>query len=308
MRMDDNMESKWKYYNHAAVPLTPPHQAPDFGPLEDGSIWNIDGKKPLLVRYTSDWGCKDYTGWWYVLRDTPFDISQLKTKRRYEITRGMRFFDVRAIRPSEYADALATVQEKALLSYTGKKRVRFNRMSFVQSISKNDERIDEGKLLFFAAFRRETKELCGFNYAYVHASYANLAVQKAIPEQEKYGLNAALVYAVLEALSEKLANGFYLTDGARSINHETHFQNYLEKYFGFRKVSCRLHIIYASRIRWMMRLLYPVRRLIWRWPKFHLLGAVLKMDEIARGDEKFLSDNVSGGSMIPSASPEPSDV
>lgn len=53
-----------------------------------------------------------------------------------------------------------------------------------------------------------------------------------------------------------------------------------------------------SRIRWLMRLLYPFRRLIWRLSehdkKLHLLGAVLKMDEIARGDEGGSPANVPG--------------
>lgn len=302
----------WKYYNHAAIPTTPPNVVPDLQPLEDGTIWRIDGKKPLLARYITDWDCEGPTGWWHVVRDTPFDISKLKTKRRYEITRGMRFFNVHEIRPSEYVSALAAVQERALFSYPKKNRYPFDRKSFVQGISKLDKRIAKGELKVFAAFRRETEELCGFNYVFVHPSYADLAVQKTIPEQEKYGLNAALVYAVLEALSERLAKGIYLTDGARSINHETHFQDYLEKYFGFRKVSCHLHVVYAPRIHWLIRLLFPFRRIVWSLgehnKKLHLLGAVLKMDEIARGDKGGSPANVPDRCNVPPVVNEASDV
>ena len=43
----------WKYYNHAAIPTTPPHIEPDLTPIKDGTIWKIDGS-PLLARWTTD--------------------------------------------------------------------------------------------------------------------------------------------------------------------------------------------------------------------------------------------------------------
>lgn len=33
----------WKYYNHAAVPITAPHETPNIAPIEDGSIWKSGG-------------------------------------------------------------------------------------------------------------------------------------------------------------------------------------------------------------------------------------------------------------------------
>ena len=46
----------WKYYVRAAIPSTPPHIEVDVEPLNDGRIWNLDGK-PLLARWDSDWDC-----------------------------------------------------------------------------------------------------------------------------------------------------------------------------------------------------------------------------------------------------------
>lgn len=31
----------WKYYNHAAIPTTAPHEEPNIIPIKDGSIWKI---------------------------------------------------------------------------------------------------------------------------------------------------------------------------------------------------------------------------------------------------------------------------
>lgn len=42
----------WKYYNHAAIPTTPPHEIPDLSPIEDGTIWSdLAGEKIFLRRH-----------------------------------------------------------------------------------------------------------------------------------------------------------------------------------------------------------------------------------------------------------------
>lgn len=34
---------QWRYYNHAAVPTTAPHEKVDLEPLIDGSVWKLRG-------------------------------------------------------------------------------------------------------------------------------------------------------------------------------------------------------------------------------------------------------------------------
>lgn len=74
--------------------------------------------------------------------------------------------------------------------------------------------------------------------------FVELTVQKTKPAFEKYEVNASLVDGMLTAYSDKLGKGLYIYDGMKSINHETHFQDYLEKYFGFRKAYCELNVSY----------------------------------------------------------------
>lgn len=50
----------------------------------------MDGK-PYLARWTSSFDCGHETNWWYVIKDTPFDINELKKKRRYEIRKGNNY-------------------------------------------------------------------------------------------------------------------------------------------------------------------------------------------------------------------------
>ena len=74
----------WIYYNRAALPTVSPKDEPDTAPVRSGEIWKTDGH-PLLARWTTEFDCGCETEWWYVVKDTPFDIGSLKAKRRYEI-------------------------------------------------------------------------------------------------------------------------------------------------------------------------------------------------------------------------------
>ena len=114
---------KWKYYNHAMIPTTAPHEIPDLQVLKDGAIWKIERQKiPLLVRWTTEFDCDNETQWWYVIKDTPFNILDLKAKRRYEINKGKKNFEVRRVKASEYAEDLFKIQMKALASWPEKYR------------------------------------------------------------------------------------------------------------------------------------------------------------------------------------------
>lgn len=276
----------WKYYNHAAVPSIAPHEKPNLDPIKDGSVWSVDGKKPLFACYTTDWDCDYDTGWWYIIKDTPFDISLLKTKRRYEITKALRFFDIKEIRPTEYADSLADVQEQAFSAYPAKYRPIFSKGSFIKSLQNWNKQIESGSLKVFGAFFKETNELAGYSYIIINETYLNFAVQKTKPNYEKFNVNAALVYGVLESFKEKISKDYYICDGARSINHETRFQDYLEKYFGFRKAYCKLNTAYPPLSKFAITLLRPFQRFIdflgHHFGLFHQISAILKIDGIAR--------------------------
>ena len=138
------------------------------------------------------------------------------------------------------------------------------------------------------AFDRGSEKLCGYALLSKESeTYVDFKVMRTNPECEKKGVNAALVEGVLRYFNSFFANGGYICDGARSINHETAFQDYLEKYFGFRKAYCKLHITYNPKLRWIIRLVYPIRKLLVRLDdvgRIHELNSVLRMEEIVRKD------------------------
>lgn len=271
----------WKYYNHAAIPTTAPHDKPELQPIEDGSIWKLENV-PLLARWTTEFDSEHDTNWWYVIKDTPFDISSLKAKRRYEINKGMDNYKVIEIDPLNYKEELYGVQVAAFSAYPEKYRPTVKKTSFFEDIDKWKQYVVLG------AFFRENNELSGYALLSKESEhYTDFKVLKTKPNHERNAVNAALVEGVLRYFKTFLVNGGYICDGARSIQHETAFQDYLEKYFNFRKAYCKLHIVYRPKVGWIVKLAYPLRKLFIMFDKinlFHQINAVLKMEEITRID------------------------
>ena len=273
----------WKYYNHAAIPTTAPHEDVDVQPIADGTIWKMPGA-PLLARWTTEFDCGYETNWWYVIKDTPFDINALKSKRRYEINKGTKNFDVKEIEATDYAEELYAVQISAFSAYPEKYRPTVNKGVFMSSVKQWNHYVCVG------AFWRETNELCGYALLTRESEkYTALNVLKTKPECEKFGVNAALVVGILQIFDLFLTIGGYICDGTRNVNHETNFQDYLEKYFGFRKAYCKLHIRYNHKMKWIIKLTYHIRWFLLKFDRIgivHSLNAVLRMEAIYREDNK----------------------
>ena len=270
----------WRYYNHAMVPACAPHEKVNTDAVINGEIWqNCNGEGyPLLARWTSDFDCGYETEWWYVIKDQPFEIDKIRSELRRRIKKGSSYFEVRYINSSEYAEQLADVQITAFSAYPEKYRPVVDREKTINGF-KSDK---NGK--YYAAFKRDTGEMCAYVILNPKGQYMNLSVEKSKPQYEKLQVNAAMIYGVLDAEKEFLKTG-YICDCERNVNHETAFPDYLIKYFGFRKAYCKLHMAYRPWFEVLIRCLYPFRGLLRNFDSIglvHQANAVLKMEEIAR--------------------------
>ena len=277
----------WRYYNHAMIPDLPPHKKVDLTSIESREIWkNTEGKRPLFARWTSNFDCGYETNWWYCIKDEPLDILKLNSNYRYKINKGCKLFNVKKINPIEYIDALYDVFIEAFSSWPDKYRPEFN---YDDAINLFKKLSNDPTMVCYGAFYKKNNELCGFMQVPTYNSYVELQVQRVKPSYEKYQINAALIYKVLSDCKEKLDKGAYVCDGERNILHETHFQDYLEKYFGFRKAYCKLNIDYNPKIKWIVKLIYPLRKIFYKFDNnklFHNINGVMKMEEIIRQDKK----------------------
>ena len=237
----------------------------------------------VLIRYTTDYDNCETQDWWYVIKDNPYDISKLKSKQRWVVKQGEKNFDVKLIDPISYKEEIFNVAVAAFSAYPVKYRPVLIREQYYKDIEawKN--------YTVYGAFFRETGLLAGFCVLIDNGSYIGFAIQKTNPEYERYQVNAALIYRFLLDFTDELSNGKYICNGARNILHETGFNDYLIKYFGFRKAYCKLNLIISPKIKWFISLMFPFRKLFYKFDnigKIHQMNGIFRMKEVILAQKK----------------------
>ena len=186
---------------------------------------------------------------------------------------------MKEINPLDFKEEIYEVYKKAVSSYLRKSYKLEIKEIFIEKM-KNWKNFK-----VYGAFSKESKELSSYVLLIVNDSYTSFSVLKSIPKYEKMGVNAAVVSYILEEYNQKLNKNFYICDGERNILHETYFQNYLEKYFGFRKVYCKLNLEYRSIFLIIIKILFPFRNILRKINNiliFQKINSILYMEEIRK--------------------------
>jgi len=278
--MSGNGKTGWHLYNHALIPDCAPNETAFTPALDNPALWKAG--RPLLARWTEDFDCGTEKSWWYCVCDKPFDLQSLKSKRRTVIRNALKYCEVLRCNPMLHEAAMLEIYNTARSSYTRADSRPQNPEAFHRNLKALCSDPDTS---FYLCFFRENGCLIGYSIVKDYAGYCAYQVQKVLPSYERFQPNAALVHAVLEDRADRLGSDFYVCDGARNVNHDTNFQAYLEKYFGFRKAYCCLRIRYRRGIGLFVHLLYPMRAVLRRMDRFrfvHLVNSVLIMETIRR--------------------------
>lgn len=279
------MNSGWEYYNHALVPTTPPHADPDTSWMKERRKWKeLAGTAgyPLFARWTTDFDCQEETQWWCLIKDTPFDIMSLKSNRRSIITRGLKRVDVKAIVPADYAGQMANVLIKAWKSYdTDYKEGDDRRKLTEEFLALREDRL--GNSEYLGAFLKDTDTLIGYSIYNIFEDWIEYSVVKTDPEYLNTQVNAALAYYGLERYMRPGIR--YIHGGWRTMIHDSNYQDYLLKNFGYRKAYCHLHIKYRGWMGLAVAVLYPFRHVLkkFSWNKrIYPVWCTLRQEEIRR--------------------------
>lgn len=276
------MLKDWKYYNHALISAKLPHEVPNLDRIKDKKFWKNKNGYCVLARYTTEFDCKNITNWWYCIKDTPFDIAELKAKRRYEINKGKKNFEIKKFEPLEIEDDFYEVETSAYSEYPLKYRP-----IITKEVIHSELLIYKSKPhhIFYGAFDKETGKLEGYTVIGITENVLMLGKQKCNPKYESKGIKAALINGIIEDYNSKISSNFYICDGERPIFHETKFQEYLIKYFNFRKAYSKLNIQYNPQVKYIINILYLLRKILIKLDDFkliHNINGILKMEEIVR--------------------------
>jgi hypothetical protein len=281
-------ELNWRYYNHALLPNCTPHEEADVEILKSKSFWKqFMPNRPLFACWTSHFDCNYETGWWYCILDKPFDINALSSNRRSKINQAIRNFNVCIIDVKKYAKQMFNVHQSAWKTY-----YKTGTFDIEQECFCNE--VEQWKELVFGAFDKESNQLAAYYKVKINPTYIELVTLKSNPDLEKKRVNLAIMYFVYNYFRKDIEQGKYLCGGSRNIYHQTNFQEFRENNFGFRKAYTHLHIQYAPFIAPIVKILYPFRKIIKKFPFTftNRLSGVLLLEEVCREQRKDFSGTI----------------
>ena len=265
---------KWYYYQGALLPRIPPHYEVELTKSEQKELLKIS--KALFLRYTSKWNRKE-SEFWYIIKDKKEDLNSYKSKVRNQIKKGLKNSIVKRVEKGIIINDGYPVYSEAFKNYS----------TFHQSLSKEEfqQSIKNSKDEFWAVYNKENI-LIAYANNFIEESMCHYNSMKFHPKF----LNLYSSYALIYTMNEYYLNQekyLYVNDGARSIAHDTNIQYFLIKKFNFKKVYCKLNIIYRWDIKIVISLLYPFRSIIKKLNSHisNKVSIVLKQEEIRRSFE-----------------------
>lgn len=236
----------WRLYKGVLVPASP---VPEFLHLElpEAKQLLLESKADF-IRWSSD-PCEGETSWWWVVCGH-YDLADLTSKMRNQINRGHRKCTVRRID----AEWLAENGYRCFKS-------AYRRYRHAAPLSEGQFRAEilqtvgyESLFEFWGVFFEE--QLVGYVLCVVEDGKG---VATVFIKYDPALLQHYPAYAMTDALlSHYVAErGMPLSNGTRSIGHDTSIQDFLLK-FGFKRQYCRLNIVYAPLLELGVRLAYPL--------------------------------------------------
>jgi hypothetical protein len=194
------------------------------------------------------------------------------TNTRNQIKKGLKHFQIKIIDKSTVLNegyniySLAVKNQKSLFKFKTKD-------IFISDLA--------GEWEFWGIYFE--KALIGYSQNKILKGSCDYSSIKIDPAYRKRYPSYALFFLMNKYyLYEKKLN--YVSDGARSIVHQSNIQDFLIKKFKFRKAFCYLHIIYSPRMKTLVNMLYPFRSIFYKinFTLSKKIGIVLKQEEIIR--------------------------
>lgn len=281
-----NNDNGWRCYQHCYIRKdyeTPVQKQLKFSQIEKQYLQDNEKKdKAFFAQYITAFDVTTPTKWWFTIKDDEYNLSTVKSKRRYEITKAKKFCYSKTINACDYTEQLFECYKESFTAYPEKYRpTYFDIEEFKTECEKWDS--DRNQKVY-AVFYTETNMLIGFCIVIERGKFLNLSQVKTNPNYEKYNSNAALIDYMLNDWNTRLSESdIIISNGSRNIKHETNFNAYLEKYFGFRKAYCNLKIVYKFPFGIIIKLLKPFKKIIMNSNNSILynLYCVLKLDDFA---------------------------
>ena len=269
----------WRHHFKSLLPLSMPHIDPRLSHnkaqqlVRDRGVW--------FLRWETEFDSNKPSDWWHVIKDEPEDTDALSANTRSKVRRGNKKYTVTPIDTLKIKSDFYSIYLQTFASYsTIEKPANYQTFkTAIDGLPKETEfwcisEIDSGKIVGFS------ENLMRDNACF----YLSIWI---IPLAKQKYAGYALFYNMNKHYLNEMGCQ-YVSDGARSISHDTNVHEFLETKFNFRKAYSTLNIEYAQWFGMLVKVMYPVRKIIGKLPTATIkkISIILFQEEIKRSHQK----------------------
>ncbi|PXX97521.1 hypothetical protein CR157_12430 [Halomonas sp. LBP4] len=241
----------WRKHQSTLIPLSMPHRNANVNLIR--ALLLLVSHRAFLIRWESNFDGANPTEWWHVIKTGKEELDDLSASTRSKVRRGMRQFDAAPLDRAQLLDEGHTVYLAAFERYETYEQ-RVSKEGFIKAIQELPPETE-----FWGVRDKASGKLVAFS--------ENLVMDQACFYLSIWldpdSLKRYSTYALIHTMNSHYLNARemrYVSDGARSISHDTAIHDFLISQFGFRKAYARLHVVYFPLLSPTVHVLYPFRR------------------------------------------------
>ncbi|MBT3612575.1 MAG: hypothetical protein HN522_06525 [Flavobacteriales bacterium] len=268
------MSNQWRKYQGVLVSAKAPHQEI----FTQGLNSEIKKNNAFFARWITNFDCKKELDFWYLIQDKKMEINDYSSNTRNQIRKGLKNFEIRKITLDKMIESAYVIYKTVFQLYN-----TANKIKSLQEF--NDDLLPAFD--YWGVYRNNM--LVGFAQNRVFDDCCDYSTIKILPIYAKEYPFYALFYTMNNYyLAEQKLR--YVTDGTKSISHQTNIQEFLVKKFKFRKAYCYLHIKYNPFFGLMVSCLFPFRKIlsVFHFSFIRNINSILLQEKIRRNCQKEL--------------------
>lgn len=265
----------WRLHQGGLLPLSPPKLIDEF--INHHAERLLEDENALFIRWESHFDYDKELPWWHVIKEQHDALESLPKKTRYMIRKANDAFDVRRISKVDVLKDGYQVYVRAYERYDTYEKM-YDYQQFCNAVSEVSENTE-----FWGVFDIESNKLVAFSENYIEGATCFYVSMWINPDVMNQFAGYLLFYRMeQDYLGER---GFeYISDGARSLSHDTNIHDFLIQKFRFRKAYSCLNVKYRYWLRVLINISYPFRVLTnyFSLDAFKKANVLLKQEEIRR--------------------------
>ncbi|ACJ28364.1 hypothetical protein swp_1582 [Shewanella piezotolerans WP3] len=234
-------------------PLSPPLKQADLKPCEAYEI--LKASDCYFIRWDKNFDRTENQCWWHIIKDNFEPVENLPKKTRYMVKKASSTYFVQLIDKEVILNFGYDIYISAYSRYKTHERI-FTKSEFLLSINSLPDNTD-----FFGVFENDTNQMVAFSENYIERNVCFYVTMWSTPDSMKK-FSSYLLFHEMEKHYLYDLKFKYISDGTRSISHDTNIHQFLMSKFNFRKAYADLNLVYKPWFGAIVSLLYPFKWMI----------------------------------------------